>query len=152
VVQVLDVSGKLLRILECGQKYQFIASAHAVLARTPHAPELAALTLKTLVDLGLGGPASNYSNCDATSLPPTWIRHGCEPIWHRFPTAVCRGSNAGRFSRTTSRCCGDVPCRVAAKSLSEEVPTDLQLFVTRRDTTKSPAAAEPGNCGSGCLI
>jgi hypothetical protein len=37
--------------------YELIAPAHRALAAAPHAPELVLLTLRTLVECGLGGPA-----------------------------------------------------------------------------------------------
>ena len=47
----------LLRLYHSGQTHTFLQQAHRALAAEPNAPDLAWLTLRTLVESGLGGPA-----------------------------------------------------------------------------------------------
>jgi hypothetical protein len=51
------VAPELQRLYAARQWYTFIVRAHRALATDPAAPELAHLTLRVLVELGLGGPA-----------------------------------------------------------------------------------------------
>ena len=52
-----EVTDQLADVLRSGRKYHFIEQAHRVLAQVPTAPRLAEMTLRTLLELGWGGPA-----------------------------------------------------------------------------------------------
>lgn len=52
-----NVLPALQQLYDSGRRYEFLAQAHRLLAAAPVAPELACLTLRALVELGLGGPA-----------------------------------------------------------------------------------------------
>ena len=52
-----EVTTQLERLYQSRQHYPFIEQAHRVLSVRPTAPDLARLTLQTLIELGLGGPA-----------------------------------------------------------------------------------------------
>lgn len=52
-----ELTRQLEQLYKSGQRYRFIEQAHRVLAQVSDAPEVAGLTLRALVELGLGGPA-----------------------------------------------------------------------------------------------
>ncbi len=56
-MNLAELTEQLHRIHAAGRKFFFVEQAHRVLRQVPRAPKLASLTLETLVELGLGGPA-----------------------------------------------------------------------------------------------
>jgi hypothetical protein len=56
-LNIARLTEQLAGLYRAGRTYAFIRQAHRVLAVEPEAPELAALTLRALVELGYGGPA-----------------------------------------------------------------------------------------------
>jgi len=56
-LEIAELTQRLADLYAAGQTYPFVQQAHRVLACVPEAPELARLTLRALVELGLGGPA-----------------------------------------------------------------------------------------------
>jgi len=56
-VTVNELTNQLAGLYRAGKPFRFVQRASAALHHVPVAPELAALTLRALVDLGYGGPA-----------------------------------------------------------------------------------------------
>jgi hypothetical protein len=57
ILHSTELVDQLERLYAAGRTYEFIAQAHKALANLSPAPRLAALTLRALTELGLGGPA-----------------------------------------------------------------------------------------------
>ena len=52
-----ELTNQLSAVYQSGKPYRFLRLAHAALAQVPSAPQLTALTLRTLTEFGYGGPA-----------------------------------------------------------------------------------------------
>ncbi|GJM25976.1 MAG: hypothetical protein DHS20C16_23910 [Phycisphaerae bacterium] len=50
-------TNQLASIFQAGRHFQFLQKSHELLAKLPHAPELAAMSVEALATLGYGGPA-----------------------------------------------------------------------------------------------
>ncbi|MCP4593665.1 MAG: hypothetical protein GY842_23250, partial [bacterium] len=52
-----QLTDQLAGLYRAGRRYEFVEQAHGVLAQVGRAPGLVELTLRALLELGLGGPA-----------------------------------------------------------------------------------------------
>lgn len=101
------LTDQLACLRESGQECRFVEQAHRVLAQVPYAPELAAMTLRSLAKLNLGGPAReliqirrdlNVTDHDSGDLADAlrglsngrvpW--HQCEDVFTRNVTTLLR--------------------------------------------------------------
>ncbi|HRX86824.1 MAG TPA: glycosyltransferase [Phycisphaerae bacterium] len=56
-MNVPEMTNQLAALYRAGKAFRFVQRASAALDHVPHAPDLTALVLRALVDLGYGGPA-----------------------------------------------------------------------------------------------
>lgn len=54
---ISDLTNELAGIFQAGHHFQFLKKSHELLAKLPHAPELATISVHALATLGYGGPA-----------------------------------------------------------------------------------------------
>ncbi len=128
---IAELTDKLSDLYRAGRRYQFLRHAHLALAQTPAAPELAALTLRALIEQGLGGPArelwqlrvdlrSATPDADSVQAALATLPHG------RVPWSACADIYAGNAEALCA-------ARPELAHLLDRLPdslTDVQLFQT----------------------
>ena len=142
-LELAEYTRQLEQLYAAGERYRVIEYAHCALAELPLAPNLAALTLQSLVDLGLGGPAQELLQF-RRDLPNTPQVEALRAAVKSSPHGRVRWSErADVFARNADAVCAHRPEMGELFASARDILSGLHLY-RGRDGAYRISRREPG--------
>ncbi len=140
-MELAEFTRQLGQVYARGDRYGVIEQGHRALAEVPHAPELVALVLRALVDVGLGGPARELLQLrrDLDGVPGgDGLQSAVATLGHG---RVRWNDRAEVFRKNAAALCGHRPELRAAVESARGLLAGIQLYrgtdggyhISRRD-------------------